>query len=383
MCVAILKPGDKDVTREDMELCFKRNPDGAGFMYPKGKKVVVEKGFFDFESFWKAYSEAAAGPAKGVCIGIHFRIMTAGKKDVLNCHPHVVGDDLAFIHNGIISDYSYTKSDESDTVLWMKSHVKPLYKVHGKEFMSYGPYFELMEKYLGNYNKMVFISAFPKAHYWILNKSQGKWINGVWFSNDYWQPYTANPKYAPTKALVANSNSTTPTGDSGAGVTKWGRDRFYENTEKGMWSCNEFGCWLETVDNPRGGKGMWMKWEEYEAMYPNHDGPYEWWMEGYLSPEDKRLNSKYPPATERRKKKEPTGEPTGCTPKCEIGPEDVVTDADEMIAQAVLRETFPDSEVERIIAELDCEGCHRRLNDDEIQHGDGRCTNCFLQKEGV
>src|SRR3569832_395489 len=108
MCVAIYKERGKNISKETLRNCFNRNQDGAGFMYPKDGKVVVVKGLFNFHDFWKAWKKHVleeGAPAAHCGVGIHFRIGTSGLKDAANCHPHIVADDFAFIHNGVMGSY--------------------------------------------------------------------------------------------------------------------------------------------------------------------------------------------------------------------------------------------------------------------------------------
>ena len=49
MCIICCKPMGKDMpTEEIMKNMWVNNPDGAGFMYVKNHKLVIEKGFMEF-----------------------------------------------------------------------------------------------------------------------------------------------------------------------------------------------------------------------------------------------------------------------------------------------------------------------------------------------
>ena len=53
MCVILVKErGIELPTKDILESCWKRNPDGAGFMFNDCDKVVIMKGFMTFEEFY-------------------------------------------------------------------------------------------------------------------------------------------------------------------------------------------------------------------------------------------------------------------------------------------------------------------------------------------
>lgn len=231
MCVAVYKPHDAEISEADLRACFVKNPDGAGFMYhdQAAKKVITSKGYFTFDAFYKAYLEHLAGPAKHTGMAIHFRIGTSGAKDETNCHPHIVADDFAFIHNGVMSEFAYAKSPLSDTAHFMDEILKPLYGSFGCEFLRKAKSFSMIEKYIGTYNKMLFMDG--AGYYWIMNKSQWDNVGGVMFSNLHWRPVVTKP-YQGTAATGAYRG----------------------------------GLYLE---------GKWLSWKEYRDKYPNKDGAFE------------------------------------------------------------------------------------------------------------
>lgn len=386
MCVAILKPYDKSVTREDMEKCFRTNPHGAGFMYPKDGRVVVVKGLFDFESFWKAYTKHEEGPAKNIAMSIHFRIATSGMKDKLNCHPHVIAQDAAFIHNGVMSEYAFTgkgKDHKSDTVHFMESILRPLYEKFGAQFLGKADLFHMIAKYIGTYNKMVFMD--PK-HYWIMNEKMGDWIGGVWYSNTSWrttyQPVArtygndrwpgghmlpqASDKEAKTEADTTTSATGTDGGDSK------------------LRSCTRTGCWLPDRHNAYGTRGAWVSWHEYCEIYPKFDGPYEWYLQGRASPDSPEGDMKgvrVMPAKvevfEAGKKKEDcppcASQEPASTPPAELS-EATTPKPEKSLEEAVL-----DGAPGEIWPESRCAVCIKEMDQREIEEGEGVCFDCLFE----
>lgn len=138
MCIAIYQPAGTKIPASYLKTAFKCNPDGAGFMVQKGKGTpYFEKGFFDFNDFYKRYKKFAN---KGYNIAIHFRVATHGKVNKDNCHPFMLSSDMnsikvcrgftdsAIIHNGIIfsmmtpRDAEY--SDTANFAVNFLSHLK-------------------------------------------------------------------------------------------------------------------------------------------------------------------------------------------------------------------------------------------------------------------
>lgn len=126
MCIVIYQPKGKTVPKKVLKTAFKNNPDGAGFMCQKGKEApYMEKGFFNFEDFYKAYKPFSKGNYN---VAIHFRIATHGAVNSLNCHPFIVTNkvedtisesgvyDSLFMQNGVIKSISVNRKDKySDT----------------------------------------------------------------------------------------------------------------------------------------------------------------------------------------------------------------------------------------------------------------------------
>lgn len=131
MCIAIVKPtGVKLPTKETLQTCWTNNPDGAGFCYNDGHKVVIHKGYMDFKSFYKALQRCnKLNNLDKKDVAIHFRISTSGGIKPENCHPFAVSSHMknltktfikckdAFIHNGII--HGYGSKDYSDTMQYV------------------------------------------------------------------------------------------------------------------------------------------------------------------------------------------------------------------------------------------------------------------------
>lgn len=173
MCIAIYKPEEIVIDRETLERCYNSNPDGAGYMFHKNDQLYVKKGFFDFNSFWKSYKR----DQKKECV-IHFRIKTHGKINKDNCHPYLVNDKFAFVHNGVISGYS--DLNKSDTWLFNEDVIQPFVNKWGNLGLFEDPIKKLIESRIG-YSKLIFMDN--EGNTKIFNEDKGYWDEGVWYSN--------------------------------------------------------------------------------------------------------------------------------------------------------------------------------------------------------
>lgn len=181
MCIAILKPVGKSLSRELLYNCYTSNPDGCGFAYATGDDVIIHK-FMKFDDFYNEYQKY---DGKYTML-IHFRIATHGAIELDNCHPFVLNNRMALIHNGIITGYGdkKTKSDTRDFI------DKVLGNISWKMFKN--PSFcELVGNAIG-YSKLAILDK-TGAHV-IINEQKGIWDDGVWFSNTSYKvkKYTPN-----------------------------------------------------------------------------------------------------------------------------------------------------------------------------------------------
>lgn len=130
MCIIAIKKSGVDMpTKETLQNCFDNNPDGCGFMYRKGSQVVIDKGYFDFDQFYKQLMRKNF--SKKDTVIFHFRIATHGAITAAQCHPFPVSKnerelglrnyqtDMAMVHNGMLSAMPKHKT-LSDTMLFVR-----------------------------------------------------------------------------------------------------------------------------------------------------------------------------------------------------------------------------------------------------------------------
>lgn len=201
MCIAIAKPAGLVITKEILQQCFHCNPDGAGFCVEIDGKLVINKGYFTFEDFYTAFL-----PYKNLKALIHFRIRTHGEVDEVNCHPFFITEDIAFIHNGIISDVPYHK-DKSDTRIFKEQYLQPIVANYGEEALTSPIISRLIEKFIGG-SKFVFMVK-DQEEFILYNKNMGNFSKeGIWFSNMSWQTPIYKPPLPTPYHYKKNSTQT-------------------------------------------------------------------------------------------------------------------------------------------------------------------------------
>lgn len=206
MCIAIYKPADIIINKETLSQCFKANPDGAGFLVSKDKKLILKKGFFTFDAFYKAWEEYSKDQAL-----IHFRIRTHGEVNTENCHPFMVNKSLGFIHNGIISNFG--TDSISDTNHFNNAILQPLVNKYGNQVLFEPSIKHLIESRIG-YSKLAFLDR--HGNFKLFNEDKGVWDNQVWYSNYSYRipaPVTAISTVYKTQTTAKPKHRTVEIGD--------------------------------------------------------------------------------------------------------------------------------------------------------------------------
>ena len=138
MCIICVSPaGVKQPSVNTLRTMFYRNPHGAGYMAAREGKVIIHKGFMDFDSFLRAVRSEHF--TKDDSVVYHFRISTqAGVSPEmthpfpLSNQPHRMRDlDLTcrcgIAHNGIIRlTTDPTNTEYSDTAIFITDYLARL-----------------------------------------------------------------------------------------------------------------------------------------------------------------------------------------------------------------------------------------------------------------
>lgn len=181
MCIAILKTKNGIITDSELREAFKNNPDGAGIAYTKDNKLIIEKGIFKEQEFVDKVREI-----EKICDNnmlIHCRIGTSGKKDELNTHPFFVNENVALMHNGILSIYVPKTSKINDTQIFIKKCLK---NISTQDLFQNKCIYNLIFEAIGRSNKFVLLNN--KGEYKIINEKAGHWKDDVWYSNKSYEP---------------------------------------------------------------------------------------------------------------------------------------------------------------------------------------------------
>lgn len=225
MCIIIAKKKDNRLpSKEELIYSFSHNPDGAGFMYTDNNKVIIDKGYMNFDSFYKRFEFLCKkyNNFANKSLVIHCRIGTAGTNSAKNTHPYPLTNNIremhklhttanvGIAHNGIIKDYNPTEEDGDvndtqnfiKTYLWyLKSFDKSFYKrEHHQDNISYitNSKFAILDSkdnlyLIGQYvneQGLSFSNGNYKAHtYTYKSYSQYNDYNGWWEQNRAWSKY--------------------------------------------------------------------------------------------------------------------------------------------------------------------------------------------------
>lgn len=183
MCIAILNTPNVTFPKSLISTCWDNNGDGAGLIYTGGGSLFIHKELNSVDNFYNKYIDVRRRFPKSKIV-LHFRIGTSGGINLDNCHPFSVSKNLAFVHNGIISELNGINPKKSDTNLFNEFVLQHL----PADFTANPALMSVIEKYIGS-SKLVFLNKDNEAT--IVNEELGvedsKYPN-CWFSNSTYKP---------------------------------------------------------------------------------------------------------------------------------------------------------------------------------------------------
>lgn len=182
MCTFFVKKPKQTLKKEHFTTIIDNNPQGFGFMYTTGDKIVIVKSATpNAEKLWAKYCDAVAKFPQSHFIG-HGRIATGSNVDYENTHPFVVNKSLAFVHNGIIRQFPST-AKRSDTYQYMEQVIRKL----PKDFYKNKSILDMMGRDIAG-SKFAFLTIDNKViivnrHACVVDAE-----TGVLFSNNNYKP---------------------------------------------------------------------------------------------------------------------------------------------------------------------------------------------------
>lgn len=132
MCQIIIREPSFEIPYAKFEASIKNNPDGYGLVYPDDDGLFVFRSAkeADAEKLYRLINEELSDKK----LMLHLRYTTAGETSLRNAHPFPIlekkkdGIDLRMAHNGTLGKYKKTGSKDSDTRLFVRDYVRPLFK---------------------------------------------------------------------------------------------------------------------------------------------------------------------------------------------------------------------------------------------------------------
>jgi len=176
MCLIVIKYPNAVIIKRDLKRYFNANPDGVGFMWAANNKLNVHKGFMHFRKFYKNFRQQER-LFPDSCFVIHFSIRATGRISPENTHPVFVNDNLAIVHNGVISGLGSTEINDTHVFA-----AKVLAKLPN-DFLDNLDIKKAIEKLaVATSSKFVLLDNTGKLV--IFNEKAGCWEDKKWFSNN-------------------------------------------------------------------------------------------------------------------------------------------------------------------------------------------------------
>lgn len=229
MCLIIRRPPKIKPHFDQFKTAILNNPHGWGMSVALGDgslKTLRTHEEPDPEKLYRLFTEEWGDlPAL-----LHLRYTTAGATVLRNSHPFPIleknqdGVDLRMCHNGTLYSYKPNTGDESDTRVFVRNFVRPLFKrlIRGmdcEEILKDQWVRDLLDSELTSLSVLSFIDGFGNTLDVNPKGNGGNYTeNGIFFSNKYsFDPEHRKPKKHsvvgfPKTNGNAGSNTTTTTG---------------------------------------------------------------------------------------------------------------------------------------------------------------------------
>lgn len=192
MSIIIFKPKSQVIPKDMLSRCHTDNPDGIGFSYNKNDKIITEKVFKNFDSFYDKFEKIQNESS----VLIHFAEKDFPISTKKFCGPFKLDENHVLVHTG---DVFSTEELKNEDISQSYNLLLKLRSIWQPGFFNKTYFRWLLEEYFPDTkNKMVIMNNQGSSHIFNSNKFGGTFINGSWFSD------TPIYKYTPT---VSNSKS--------------------------------------------------------------------------------------------------------------------------------------------------------------------------------
>ena len=195
MCLIIQRQPNFEIPYSKFESAVIVNPDGFGLSYPDGGKLITlrDPSKPDPEKLYRLINEELIDKD----LLIHLRFNTVGDTVLRNAHPFPIlekkqdGIDLRMAHNGTLFSYkSKAKNGESDTRVFVREFVRPLFKRMAKamdpEQLMSDPFIKaLLEDKLSSTSVLSFLDSDGRSLICNPTGNGGKQEEGWYYSNSY------------------------------------------------------------------------------------------------------------------------------------------------------------------------------------------------------
>jgi hypothetical protein len=232
MCVIIVQPAGKYLSKTEAADAWKTNPDGGGYAFIDPNTNTI-KGYksMQFEDFWRKF-ERDRSDHRNQDFLIHMRIATHGSVCIDNVHPFQVDEYTVMAHNGIIHEMPSKDPDNldrSDTRMFIDFVLPDL----PKGWLDHKYISDMVAEWIG-WSKIAFLTTDPNLDYniYILNQKKGDWRNDMWYSNlNHIKPAWKGNQKSKNAGYVIKNGQVTEMSDSYEGWTWNGDADEYISTE--------------------------------------------------------------------------------------------------------------------------------------------------------
>lgn len=201
MCLLCVMEPNNTPTREQLLNATDNNPDGFGYAFHCGDRIITGRGM-DAEEVVDRFLRIRQGLPNTWAM-FHARYTTHGETNKSNCHPFRVGgsQDTVIAHNGVIPIPVAKGDKRSDTRVFADEWLPELLTLLDDE-----KGFRELEDLIGASKVAVFtIDDRLENQVYILGEDLGHWKGGIWWSNSTYQ-YNWYDAYKASNAKKTTTN---------------------------------------------------------------------------------------------------------------------------------------------------------------------------------